>query len=540
MPVKVSVVVPVYDPGPYIDRCIRSILGQSLPDDEFETIFVNDGSTDATPRRLDALAAKHPQIRIIHQANSGWPGKPRNVGIDAARGEYVFFLDHDDALGREALERMYAMAVRNGSDIVIGKMAGHYRGVPKHLFLASRDRVTMADAPLLDALTPHKLFRRAFIEEHGLRFPEGRRRLEDHVFVVKAYFLAEVISVLADYICYYHYRREDRANAGLRRLEPAGYYGNLREVIGIVEANTAPGRFRESLLERFARAELLGRLRGRVFIDYPEDYRRDLFAEIRAVIDEHIGPRVDELLEPAHRAQMALLHAGRLDLLVTLAQAERQVSAFARIVRLEWIPDGTLSLTIEAGLRVGREPLGVERHGDRLLLRVPDEVAAVLPDDARLVGAPLSGRARLVIRRHDDSAELVVPTSLELRVESGNDGCDRLTFVLKGAFDPRTIAGGESLWPGVWDVIAMVDSLGYAAETRLGIPIEGGHAARSAVLQVGALRIHSYWSRPKRHLTIEVGGPGYYRRDRQVVRTLRHGAGRVIRRARREAMRLRR
>jgi glycosyltransferase involved in cell wall biosynthesis len=536
MPVKVSVVVPVYNPGRYIDRCIRSILDQSLPDDEFEAIFVDDGSTDKTPGRLDALAAEHRNIRTIHQENSGWPGKPRNVGIAAASGEYVFFLDHDDALGREALERMYAMAVRNGSDVVIGKMAGHYRGVPKHLFFANRDRATLADAPLLDALTPHKLFRRAFIEEHGLRFPEGRRRLEDHVFVVNSYFLADVISVLADYICYYHYRREDRANAGLRRLEPAGYFGNLREVIGIVEANTEPGPFRDSLLERFARAELLGRLRGRGFIEHPEEYRRDLFAEIRGVVEDRIGPGVDERLAPAQRAQMALLRAGRLDLLVKLAQAELQVTAHARLTRLEWTPELKLSLAVETGLNAGHEPLGVERHGDRLLLRVPDEVAAVLPDDARLVPRPLSGRARLVIRRHDDSAELVVPASVELRVEEGSDGDDRLTFALQGEIDPRTVAGGEPIWAGQWDVVAIVEFLGYTAETRLKAPSEGGDMARSAVLQIDSLSIHSSWPRPKHHLTLDIGAPGYHRPDRRLIRRSRGFLGRVVRRVRRQAM----
>ncbi|MDQ3691709.1 MAG: glycosyltransferase, partial [Chloroflexota bacterium] len=74
MPVKVSVIVPVYNPGAYIDDCIASILRQSLPDDEYEAIFVDDGSTDGTGERLDALAAEHANITAIHIPNSGWPG----------------------------------------------------------------------------------------------------------------------------------------------------------------------------------------------------------------------------------------------------------------------------------------------------------------------------------------------------------------------------------------------------------------------------------------------------------------------------------
>src|ERR1044071_9409944 len=87
MPVKVSVVVPVYNPGVYIEDCIASLKRQSLPPDEFEVVFVDDGSTDGTPARLDELAAEDTRVHVIHQENSGWSGKPRNVGIEAARGE---------------------------------------------------------------------------------------------------------------------------------------------------------------------------------------------------------------------------------------------------------------------------------------------------------------------------------------------------------------------------------------------------------------------------------------------------------------------
>ena len=84
---KVSVVVPVNNPGEYFGPCVDSLISQSLPPDEFEIICVDDGSTDDTPARLDELAATYRNIQVIHQPNSGWPGQPRNAGLDAARGE---------------------------------------------------------------------------------------------------------------------------------------------------------------------------------------------------------------------------------------------------------------------------------------------------------------------------------------------------------------------------------------------------------------------------------------------------------------------
>ncbi|WP_405663301.1 glycosyltransferase [Streptomyces sp. NBC_00079] len=91
MPVKVSVIVPVYNPGPYIEDCISSLLKQSLPPDAYEVIFVDDGSTDRTPALLDALAAEEPRVRVFHQENSGWSGKPRNL-LEIERRDQVSLL----------------------------------------------------------------------------------------------------------------------------------------------------------------------------------------------------------------------------------------------------------------------------------------------------------------------------------------------------------------------------------------------------------------------------------------------------------------
>jgi glycosyltransferase involved in cell wall biosynthesis len=178
---KVSVVVPVYNPGEYFGPCVDSLTSQSMPSDEFEIICIDDGSTDETPALLDELAEKHSNLRVIHQPNSGWPGQPRNVGLDAAQGEYVFFCDHDDWLGTEALQRLYDFATSCGSDIVLPKMAGLQRRIPRVVFSQTTRRCTLSDSAIMDSLTPHKLFRREFLNEHQIRFPEGKRRLEDHL-----------------------------------------------------------------------------------------------------------------------------------------------------------------------------------------------------------------------------------------------------------------------------------------------------------------------------------------------------------------------
>ena len=131
LPLKVSVVVPVYNPGEHIDLLVASLRRQSLPAGEFQAIFVDDGSDDGTADRLDRMAQESPNFRVIHIPNSGWPGKPRNVGLDAAEGEYVQFVDHDDELGDEALERMYDYAVSNDSDVLVGKEVR--RNVRRHV-----------------------------------------------------------------------------------------------------------------------------------------------------------------------------------------------------------------------------------------------------------------------------------------------------------------------------------------------------------------------------------------------------------------------
>ncbi|TKA13529.1 glycosyltransferase family 2 protein [Actinacidiphila oryziradicis] len=232
--------MPIYNAGSYIDSCPPSLVNQSLGPNAYEVVYVDDGSTDDSAERLNRLKAAHPHVRVHHQENSVWPGKPRNVGVDLARGEYVQLVDQDDELAPEALERLCALAARNGSDIVLGKVRGTMQG-PSNVFKRTVERCTAADAPLFESLTPHKMFRRDFLLDHGIRFPEGRVRLEDQLFMARAYVRAKTVSVLGDYPCYQWNRREDGGNnSSSSAITPDDCYGHLGNVVEAIKEGTRP------------------------------------------------------------------------------------------------------------------------------------------------------------------------------------------------------------------------------------------------------------------------------------------------------------
>ena len=110
---KVSVIIPVYNVERYFDRCVRSVLGQTLR--EIEVILVDDGSPDGCPAMCDAYAREDPRVRVVHKANAGL-GMARNSGLDIATGEYVAFVDSDDFIDRRMYETLYRMGSEHGLD----------------------------------------------------------------------------------------------------------------------------------------------------------------------------------------------------------------------------------------------------------------------------------------------------------------------------------------------------------------------------------------------------------------------------------------
>ncbi|MEV6172382.1 glycosyltransferase family A protein [Streptomyces sp. NPDC051954] len=504
MPVKVSVVIPVYNPGPYVEDCIASLLRQSLPPDEYEVIFVDDGSTDETPARLDALAADRPDlVQVIHQENSGWSGKPRNVGIAAAKGEFVMFVDNDDYLGDEALERMYDYGVANGADVVVGKMAGKGRGVPVELFRRNHPHATVENAPLIDSLTPHKMIRRDFLDRIGLRFPEGRRRLEDHVFIAEAYVRADNVSVLSDYVCYYHVKRDDASNAGFQRFDPAGYFKNLREALDVVDQYTEPGPVRDRLHRRWLRVEIVERMRGRRLLAMPAEYRKELFDEMRGVIVERFGPGVAAGLPATQQVVAALIAADRYADVEAFAEWEAAVVPKGAPKGVAW-QDGKLRIDFTAEYHSGRTPLLLPADGARAPLEGPPQdvseaVAWVGVDTVARFG---EARVDLLLRERSSAAQYFQP--VEFTREKLPEGESvRLVLRATGTVDPTTATGDAPLSGGVWDAFVRVRLGGWTKECRLGpVSRETGPTPPAGV--VGGRVVLPYWTDPHANLSLDV------------------------------------
>jgi glycosyltransferase involved in cell wall biosynthesis len=494
---RVSVVVPTHDTGPHIDKLVASLLRQSLPTTEFEAIFVDDGSTDDTPERLEKIAAEHPHFRVLRIENSGWPSRPRNLGVAHARGEYVLFADDDDWLGDEALERMYDCARAHDSDIVIGRMAGHGRGVPRELFRRNRFDATLANSPLIDSLTCHKMFRRAFLDEHGLRFPEGwPRRLEDHRMVVRSYLLSRRTCVLSDYTCYHHARRDDAGNVTAARLDPVEYYASLREALDIVDAHTEPGPLRDRLHRRWLRNEMLNRVRGKRMLDAPEEWLTQVVGEMQGVIRDRFAPGVAAGLPPLQRVLAHLVEQGRTADLRRLAEWEAGVRA-AGAVEHHDLSGATLTVAVSARLESAGRPVTFTSDSDRDILVLP---VGGLDPALREVTATL-GRSRLdLVARHQETREEVfLPVTADHRWVPGPAGERHLLHRAVATVDAAALNGGRTA--GTWTLKVRVTSAGWTEDAQLPLRLRFTADGASPVVE----RVWVIWSRLRQAVGRRIG-----------------------------------
>jgi glycosyltransferase involved in cell wall biosynthesis len=461
--VRVSVVVPIYNPGRYFDKCIASLLNQSLSAADYEIVLVDDGSTDETPARLDQLARQHTHIRVLHEPNSGWAGRPRNVGVRHAQGEYVQFVDQDDELNLEALERLYAIAHRNFSDIVLGKIGGTMQG-PSNVYARTVERCTVDTAKLFESLPPHKMFRRQFLLDENIRFPEGRVRLEDQLFMSKAYLRAKVVSIIGDYVCYYWMRRDDGGNTSSQRVTPRDYFGYLAGVLDVIAAETQPGPQRDACMSRFFRVEMMTRMREPTILRCSDGYRKESYRAIRELALQHFQPpsRAIDHLAPTMRLRAHLLLHDRLDSLMALAERHSGDVRPKTTVQQALVSHGRLQVKLTAELthRDGSPVVVIATPKGYLLDPRFTQGIKGVPKRGWDVGNPLD-HTDLEFRVHDPAAQTAWYPDTKVKASLQHVQGNQFKVVLTGktTIDPRHI--GPGLGHGIYEVKIRCHILGH-------------------------------------------------------------------------------
>ena len=220
--ISVSIIIPAFNAEKHISEAIQSAIDQSY--DNLEIICVSDGSTDNTEAIITELSKRDHRVRLICQENIG-RGGARNTGLRHAQGAYTLFLDADDYLANDALEKLVTVIKRDCVDYVIGRtmsFSQHKKWVfPIHqkYYKNFVSQTSLVDSPFImrDGSVCNKLFDSAFLKAKSLIF-QPKMAKEDFLFGIEAAFAAKTITIITDIVYYYRANEDEDTISGTQRL----------------------------------------------------------------------------------------------------------------------------------------------------------------------------------------------------------------------------------------------------------------------------------------------------------------------------------
>ena len=212
---KVSIIIPVFNPGDLLINCLDSIKNQTMKD--IEIICVDDGSTDNSLKTLEEYKKSDSRFKVYHQENSG-AGTARNNGIKYSTGEFILFVDSDDYIERDTCEKLFESAKKLDTDLILFDAVRHVEnGKDLNLIHFSKNNTTDFNNFTFDytyvkdkvfdgyyGVIWTKFYKTSFIKENKICFPK-HKIYNDVEFHVKTMLLAKKISYIPK--IFYHYNR---------------------------------------------------------------------------------------------------------------------------------------------------------------------------------------------------------------------------------------------------------------------------------------------------------------------------------------------
>ncbi|HDH5825316.1 TPA: poly(ribitol-phosphate) beta-N-acetylglucosaminyltransferase [Staphylococcus aureus] len=340
---KFSVIVPTYNSEKYITELLNSLAKQDFPKTEFEVVVVDDCSTDQTLQIVEKYRNKL-NLKVSQlETNSGGPGKPRNVALKQAEGEFVLFVDSDDYINKETLKDAAAFIDEHHSDVLLIKMKGvNGRGVPQSMFKETAPEVTLLNSRIIYTLSPTKIYRTALLKDNDIYFPEELKSAEDQLFTMKAYLNANRISVLSDKAYYYATKREGE-HMSSAYVSPEDFYEVMRLIaVEILNADLEEAHKDQILAEFLNRHFSFSRTNGfslKVKLEEQPQWINALGDFIQAVPE-----RVEAMVKSKLRPLLHYARAKDIDNYRTVEESYRQ----GQYYRFD-IVDGKLNIQFNEG-----------------------------------------------------------------------------------------------------------------------------------------------------------------------------------------------
>lgn len=487
--IRISVVVAVYNPGPNIDGLISSLDAQSLSRDEFEVVFVDDGSTDGTPQRLHEVARTRPNVTVTTIPNSGWPGRPRNVGTDLARGKYVFYADHDDEFFPRSLQAMLTMAEANASDVVFGKVVRVGGNTPYwELSKADKGHADLVDDHLMVSRSTHKLYRREFLVDHGIRFLEGRVRLEDHHFMGQVLARRPEVAIIASEPCYRWIHRNNGSNSSSQAVDLDVYFGYFTASVQLLQTDVVADRVREEIAVVSAVRMFLA-VRPRHWFTRDLETRQANALTLRSFLETCVPARLDHRLPLLKERAVAALREGDLDAFEAVQTVQASLRHSVAVDGIRWdgerlVVDLDATLTDAEGKPVRMVPMSDD-------IAFPAELGALRNAGAppRLLSRVERGAAEVTLRHRQSWVEWPVHSVTQANTARAIDD-GTLAVHVSGTIDPAQGFFGRPLETGIWDVLARVQFLGEQQVRR--VPVGAATSLPHSPHLVGGAEVTAY------------------------------------------------
>ena len=239
MACKISIVIPVYNTKDWLPRCLESVVSQGVPEEDYEIVIVNDGSTDGSETVAAEFAAGRPNVRVLSQPNAGLSAA-RNAGLAAAGGQYVWFVDSDDRIAPESLPKILAACASAPDMVALGSARegaacirpdGYYP--PELAGTVMSGREMMRRRLLKSVCSPFYVFRRQFLADGGFCFMPGILH-EDEEFTPRVLYAAATVAFVPE-VCYVAVAREGSIT---RKANPKRS-GDLLTVAARLDAHAA-------------------------------------------------------------------------------------------------------------------------------------------------------------------------------------------------------------------------------------------------------------------------------------------------------------